>query len=189
MRKKADNKTIRKRLENSWVFWVVLLLLPIVLLGIRELWLYRYCDQCLENWGNEKFISYTGQCTEVYFDSGFEGFTRYGWLSKREYQDFTGQGWHLILDNGRGYYIPEVWENNMPLCNQKSLNALEGETVTVLCRGYACNGRVDCLSGALVQQAGFWRFTGGSDGAVGWETGANYPMVVRDRGLHCLRSL
>lgn len=90
---------------------------------------YSICNRCIERWCGDDFITYTGQCTEVYFESGFE-FSRY---SPIEYQDFTGQGWHLILDNGRGYYIPEYLEQELSLCNTDALSMLESKEVTVVC--------------------------------------------------------
>ena len=108
------------------------MILPGVLLSAWKLWIYHACGQYLDNWGGEGFLSYTGRCTEVYYDSGREG-GKYSWHWTDTYQDFTGQGWHLILDNGKGYYIPKRMEETMPLCNTDSLEALAGKEVTVLC--------------------------------------------------------
>ncbi len=131
MRKKK--KTLWQRIDDTAAIWLAIILLPVVLLSAWKLWNRHACGQYLENWGGEGFLSYTGRCTEVYFDLGFEGVSKYSWLVHRGYQDFTGQGWHLILDNGKGYYIPEEMEKEMPHCNTDSLDALVGKEVTVLC--------------------------------------------------------
>lgn len=119
---KTALKTLGKQFLLSLVFLPLYLVL-IVMNGAR----YNALQQDVENWGGEEFVRYTGQCTDVYYEKGWS------FKSSIKNSNLSGQGWHLILDNGRGYYIPEGWENNMPLCNQESLNALEGETVTVLC--------------------------------------------------------
>ena len=95
----------------------------IVLNGAR----YNGLEQDIENWGNDTFVRYTAQCTDVYYESGWR------LKSSIENSHLNGQGWHLLLDNGRGYYIPKVWEDEMPLCNDESLFALAGKTVTVMC--------------------------------------------------------
>lgn len=130
MRKKQ--KTLWQRIKDSAVIALVIITLPAVLLSAWDLWIYHACGQYLEHWGGEGFLSYTGRCTEVYYDLGREG-SKYSWHWTETYQDFTGQGWHLILDNGKGYYIPKRMEETMPLCNTDSLDALVGKEVTVLC--------------------------------------------------------
>lgn len=107
---------------------------PLILILMRNVLDYRYCDWCIANWMGEDFVSYTGKCTGVYYDSGFEGISKYA--AKAKYQYLTGQGWHLILDNGKGYYIPEAPEvierNNLQLDLEK-IRALEAKEVTVVC--------------------------------------------------------
>ena len=113
---------------------ITVFLLSLILMALVPAWKlvnYNYCNSCIQNWLGEDFITYTGRCIEVYSEPGLEGFTKY--TSTEDYQDFTGQGWHLILDNGRGYYIPKRLEQEVSLCNTETLSALESRDVTVVC--------------------------------------------------------
>jgi uncharacterized membrane protein YozB (DUF420 family) len=119
---KAARSVLRRAFLCSLVFLPLYIAL-IVLNGAR----YHELKQDIENCGNDTFIRYTGQCTDVYYEKGWR------LKSSIENSHLNGQGWHLLLDNGRGYYIPKVWEDEMPRCSDESLKALAGKTVTVMC--------------------------------------------------------
>lgn len=123
---REQTKATRNVLGQAFLYSLVFLPLYIALIvlnGAR----YHGLQQDIENWGNDTFVHYTGQCTDVYYEKG--------WRLKSSIKNshLNGQGWHLILDNGRGYYIPEVWEDDMPLCGEESLKSLAGKIVTVMC--------------------------------------------------------
>ncbi len=116
--------------RSKAILIAVVLLLLILLPPARMLVNYSFISRCLENWGGDGFTTYSGQCTEVYYDSGRIGGKYRAYI---KYQSFTGQGWHLVLDNGRGYYIPLSLEQELPLYNTDSMKALESKKVTVMC--------------------------------------------------------
>ena len=116
--------------RSKAILIAVVLLLLILLPPARMLVNYSFISSCRENWGGDGFTTYSGQCTEVYYDSGRIGGKYRAYI---KYQSFTGQGWHLVLDNGRGYYIPLSLEQELPLYNTDSMKALESKIVTVMC--------------------------------------------------------
>ena len=106
---------------------MVLFSIFIILLFISSWREYNFYQKCLRNWGNEEFITYTGTCTEVYYNYG----PRKSLGVMNRY--FAGQGWHLVLEDGRDYYVPTVLKRELPLCNDEALKALAGKEITVRC--------------------------------------------------------